>query len=107
MTTVTDCPLRGLVTVTRDPNGRVRCAAVWLPGLNVWPLAVRRPEAYQVATTCRPAHLPSGRTWEKKPRKTAARELADRRDVWAGRFRGYCSHIAESGEHQEREDEDG
>ena len=43
----------------------------------------------------------------KKPRKTAARELADRRDVWAGRFRGHCSHIAESGEHQEREDEDG
>src|ERR1035441_1460039 len=69
MTTVTDCPLRGLVTVTRDPNGRVRCAAVWLPGLNVWPLAVRRPEAYQVATTCRPAHLPSGRAREKKHRK--------------------------------------
>src|ERR1039457_6740238 len=80
MTTVTDCPLRGLVTVTRDPNGRVRCAAVWLPGLNVWPLAVRRPEAYQVATTCRPAHLPSGRTWEKnhaKPRLENSLVFAD------------------------------
>src|SRR6185295_4473240 len=34
ITTVTDVPFLGLVTVTRDPNGSVRCAAVYPLGSN-------------------------------------------------------------------------
>ena len=42
--TVTDLPFSGLVTVTCDPKGSERCAAVKPPELKAWPLAVRRPE---------------------------------------------------------------
>jgi hypothetical protein len=58
MTTITDFPFCGLLTITLDPKGRVRCAAVLPAGSNAWPLAVRRPEAYQVATIRWPAHVP-------------------------------------------------
>ena len=44
MTTVTDEPFCGFVTVTRDPKGSVRCAAVISPDESACPLAVRRPE---------------------------------------------------------------
>jgi hypothetical protein len=58
MTTITDFPFCGLLTITLDPKGRVRCAAVLPAGSNAWPLAVRRPEAYQVATIRWPAQVP-------------------------------------------------
>ena len=45
ITTVTDLPFSGFVTVTRDPKGIVRCAAAYPLGSNLSPLAVRRPEA--------------------------------------------------------------
>src|SRR4029079_12854295 len=45
ITTVTEFPFCGLLTVTRDPKGSVRCAAVYPLGWKGWPLAVRRPEA--------------------------------------------------------------
>jgi len=44
MTTVTDDPFCGFVTVTRDPKGSVRCAAVISPDANACPFAVRRPD---------------------------------------------------------------
>lgn len=44
MVTVTDAPFCGFVTVTCEPNGKVRCAAVIPPGAKVFPLAVRLPE---------------------------------------------------------------
>ena len=44
ITTVTDFPLRGFVTVTCEPNGSVRCAAVLPLALKAWPLAVCPPE---------------------------------------------------------------
>src|SRR6266478_5511307 len=43
MTTVTDLPVLGFVTVSRVPNGRVRWAAVIPWGSNRCPLAVRWP----------------------------------------------------------------
>jgi hypothetical protein len=42
-TTLTVFPVRGLVTLRRVPNGKVRCAAVMPRGLKGSPLAVRRP----------------------------------------------------------------
>ena len=48
--TVTDRPFAGLVTVTCDPNGSERCAAVIPAALKDAPLAVLLPEEYQAAT---------------------------------------------------------
>jgi hypothetical protein len=42
-TTVTDNPFCGLLTVSCDPKGSVRCAAVIPRDANACPLAVRRP----------------------------------------------------------------
>ncbi len=58
ISTLTDWPLRGFVTVIREPNGMVRWAAVCPFGLKAASLAVRRPDWYQVATTRLPTQLP-------------------------------------------------
>jgi hypothetical protein len=47
--TTVEAPVRGFVTFTRVPNGRLLCAAVTPSGRNAWPLAVCRPELYWVA----------------------------------------------------------
>jgi hypothetical protein len=49
MTTTTETPVRGLLTLTLVPNGSDLCAAVRPSGRNAWPLAVDPLELYWVA----------------------------------------------------------
>ena len=65
--TRTDRPLRGLVTRTTDPSGKLLDAAVIRFGLNRSPLVVRlpaKPGPYHDAfTSCAPCSLPAGARW--------------------------------------------